>query len=1176
MSPAETDQSPLFSANGTGNQPSPRRSNGFSGSSGGRSKVPRLEFGALSSRTTQSQAKSSSAAASPGARQNQFMMTTTGERSTLRNAKSPWQNRGGVLQNATTSAAPSPWNNARRSRTEAASRPFTLVTATSNARTRRYRPNAVGLMGGSGRRFYRRGGEFDPDKVSQALVSFKEGLIKASANNSGSSSVVRAVKGKIQWGSESRPSRLPRPAQKRQRSDQQKDNQSSDERQEDYEGESHKKRKKVSFNENGEDYDVVVQKISATQYAATPAGKFKSAANRKGTPMPPKRPPVSAVEEAKSPEAEGPAEAEETGTPSSSTLSESLPMKPPGINFRLGDRLKFTAEVKTFDPPLLSPAVQANAFDWSSSDTITRTSTNMYGDGAEWDSMRFEKAKLTMKKPKPIVKDTSDDQGTQEQSTKRTKKAKSTGNDDEQTLDWTCDNCGTINAHDESQCTKCRKTRRSKTNEGWGNLFKDQLKKWKCVACSSQNEQSEKVCKACETARSGYEAEVEASANKKSSTAGQSSSTSAFTFQAQPSGADTQGSSTSSSSKFVFGAPTGKLPMPSGEAEGSGDTNFTFGAPPASSTSTSTMGGFNFATSTPAPIAGTSSTGDFVFGAPKFDKKEDNSKESSSASSPKPFSFGTASKKDNEASASAPASKPTFNFGAPKAGDKTKSDEEDKSKTESTTSFTSGSSSKLSASAKPFTFGATGENGNKNEPGSQPFGSSATSTAQEDDKAKQGGFSFLGSTGAGQDNSGNAPSTSFGSSSAGPAKRSRGYDLGETAKTPGQNAAPAPAPFSFGQDKSSTSGTAATPAPSGPSGSSGGFSFGSSPGAAPAPSAPGFSFTGGASAKDETKTGDSNVSTAQSGPTLFGAPAPPSENKPPFNFGDTPAPVPAKSTGGFAFGANNTSTSATPSFGGTTPAGGMNFGSGQAPTPATESKSFSFGASSQTPAASAPATSFGASAAPAPTTFGAAPGFGGAPAPAPGGFSFGSQAPAPSFGSSQTPGPTPAFGTQAAPPPGFGNQTNAPGFGTSQAPAPTPGFGNQTNAPGFGTSQAPAPTPGFGSNQHFGGAPAASTQPFGSTRGFGSQQTSATPSAGGFNAAAFSGGASQTPGGFGAGATPATGGFGGGPQPGFSQTPGPAGGFGGAPQGGFNIGSAAPKSARGARRIVKAKRPTRG
>uniref|UniRef100_A0A7S4AII5 RanBP2-type domain-containing protein n=1 Tax=Pseudo-nitzschia australis TaxID=44445 RepID=A0A7S4AII5_9STRA len=720
---------------------------------------------------------------------------------------------------------------------------------------------------------------------------------------------------------------------------------------------------------------------------------------------------------------------------------------------------------------------------------------------------------------------------------------------------WKCPSCGYKNNSDESACQnmifdvklnkdrKCSVRRATEvSSEGWGNLFSGYAHlnnpetMIKCHNCGVSNPKDRDTCMACEAKLGG-----ESSSNKNDTTTNKPEPISKKgTSFGGAAGATTSTGGATSSTGFMFGAPASSVassktttggfkfaavPTQSTTSTTTNTGGFQFGAAPApgpsasSATPTTKAGGFKFS-STPAPTPSTSSaatkTGGFQFG---------------SMPAPAPVS----------ASSSPPTgvtSKVAFTFGSSSA----------KAPADSSSKPDSGA---ISTTAPKFSFGAS-----KNITRIPEQESPKIPVKEPIQKRKKDGET---SATQGSDNQQSAPGFSFGNSSA----------VSSTtvpATTSG---------FSFGNTSVPASVAPTTPAATG-------FSFGSNTSAPVLPL--GSVATEGnddASSKKKRRSVDGSTATSSSQPAFsFGsntgseAPAAPI----PLN-NSTPAPAPSAPVPAFTFGKVSTDSSSqvnssttapasisAPSFG-SAPAPPPSFGSTQAPPP-------SFGS------APAPTPSFGST--PAPT-----PSFGSTPAPTP---SFGSTpAPPPSFGS--TPAPPPSFGSTPAPTPSFGS-TPAPAapfsFGSTPATAPAaPAFGSNAPAPVlFGSTPAPAPSSGFGSAQApatFGSTPAAAPAPFGTPApmGFGSSapapfgSTPAAPTQSfGNNATTF--GSPQPL----AGApTPMA--FGGTPAPTQNATPGGFGsGFGQhAPQqqdGGFSLGSsgAAPRgSARGRRRVVRARRP---
>jgi hypothetical protein len=1142
---------------------------------------PRLELKSLSSRMPSSHTTDNTPLITTTA-PNQ--LAVAGERSGLRNETSPWINRSAFQSKATTTAAAH-----SQTKTAPSAQARATVSGASNPRVRNYRPHSVALVGPKTvRRRYRKAvGEFNQDRVAECLFDLKGSILRDIPKES---TAVLAVRGIVQWGSSSESHRLPRPTAKRQRLEQ-TTQVGRDGGEEDYDGDSRKKRKKVSFDEQGDEENAVVSRITPV---GTPAATFKSVASRQHTPMPKKTETNTTPVSFESPTAASADESddEKAATPSSHPL-DSLPEKAPILKFKLGSPLNFTVKVETFDLTRLPPSTESSKLSYNRTDSVPPKCKMTYQNATEWEDIHVAKPPSPEKRKPADSVSTSDDKEKSEQLTKRARQEQLDNDVEEKAPDWLCSKCNTANDNDESKCTNCGAFRTIKSAPtGWGDLFKGQTEnKWQCLACYVWNDDRLGACSSCETIK-GQDGK-----KPKSSPADKAPATST----AAPSfSIGTQAASDSSTTKnLVFGAPQGKLPVPTGKPE---EPKFSFGSTPGASSSSTTTGGFSFGSSEPAPAP---STGGFIFGATKTEDKDDG-KKGESAPASAPFVFGA--KPAETTTPSAPAPSVGFSFGSPQPPKRDDTSTPELTfKAQAPAPATEGAKSGTggSAPAKPFVFGKpNGENGDKKPGDIKPFLFGAnTSTGEETEEsgAAKGGFSFASSSGSGDQTEGTkAPSLAFGSADASPNKRSSSAVDSEESKTTNQppTAAPAPAPFSFGGQDSKT--PAPAPAfkfggtPAADSGvtapaSAGGFSFGSPP--APGGSNGGSTLPFPSASKSEPSSSTSQKppgqengdSGSQGGPTLLGAPpSAANSSSAPFSFGSTPS-APDNAAGGTfggssgpPFGSNSVSKPAP--FGGSVPApapaGGMQFGS-PAPAPAAGSNTFTFGASSQKPASSAPTgfggapsttpavtSGFGASpSAPAPATgrFGSAPapatatgGFGAmpsAPAPATGRFGATPSAPAPATGGfGATPSaPAPATGgfgaTPSAPPPATGGFGAAP---SAAAPAPRFGFGS---APAFGSAQSHTPNkpaaPAFGANSNppsttgFGAAPAA----------FGSQTPSATTQ--GFNAAAFGGSSNPAQGGF--GSTPAptagfgVGGFGAPPQTvGFTQqTPAPSGGFGG-------------------------------
>lgn len=778
-------------------------------------------------------------------------------------------------------------------------------------------------------------------------------------------------------------------------------------------------------------------------------------------------------------------------------------------------------------------------------------------------------------------------------------------------------------------------TKRSRPDT-WGDTFKDHNKGWKCEVCMSRNPEIEQVqCRSCETPRPGREDDATEGGEASAPPVAASGSIGAggFSFGAST----TTTASSGGGFSFGTGPPSEATPRPfsfgnnnASSAEGASGvssavhTGFSFGAAKSDDTT--------------SPAEQSSKKLRFSLGSSDGgdggdDKKKEQDESKPAAATASGFSFGSAAKpaaqEESKEEESKPVATPGFSFGvAAKPAQEEKKDETAEKDTKTATpGFSFGSAtkpaddddkeeeSKPAATTPGFSFGAAAASGST---GGFSLGSSAAAkpsdskddTATESEKkdaaepAKEttdakttpgagfafgtkpapktepkpatGGFSF-GGTSTAESGDSTAPATegkaskstfSFGGTK--PSESSQGSD---TPATDSNAMGPPPSrPFTFGG--STTPAPAPVPTDSGPSL----FSFGGTS------AAPAASTTQAAT----TTTGANETTTTSS--SLFGnlTPAPTQnadgdskkkrraeDDRPSasgdaastssFTFGTAPAPsTTAPASIGSTFG-----TSTTPAA--TTPGTDQPFAFGQAATAdaSTPAQPFTFG---QTPAntPAAPPTnppSFGGQTAPSSgfgqqQNGGSSNPFGGSTAttPAPAAMSFGSatpaaQAPAPSvsfnFGTSNpTLGATPSFGTPAPPPSGTSTQPGfSGGFGSAQPSAPFGGAPSASSGftPGsFGTAPAPATIPGGG----FGG-------------GFGSQAAPA-PAVNGFGGAGFGGATSTTPN------VPT----GGGATGGFSM--GTASGGGGFSMGTSGGGGSSRGSARGRRRIVRAKRPGSG
>ncbi|KAI0670641.1 hypothetical protein C8Q78DRAFT_1079583 [Trametes maxima] len=460
----------------------------------------------------------------------------------------------------------------------------------------------------------------------------------------------------------------------------------------------------------------------------------------------------------------------------------------------------------------------------------------------------------------------------------------------------------------------------------------------------------------------------------------------------------------------------------------------------------------------PAPVP---ASAPFSFGAPAKPVEPP-------ASSPSPFSFGTGTSSTTTA---VPATAPPFSFGASKA--------DIPKEPENKPLFGT------SEQTKPSLFGAPA-------PTSSPFGGSQPSSASAE-TAPKSPFTFGQPTQATTSAPTiEAPKPLFPSTSSG---SSGGFSFGASAApaavpaAPATPATPAKSPFSFGASPATPPVTSATdnkPA----------FSFGA-PSPAPQVSAPTTLFGG--------PSGGSNGADVLNKPFSFGAPARPAtppgheqemrmEESPTRGAGMNINGHEQKPSMGFSFGAPSGSQGVSPfgqpsqvasspfsfsaktetktepkpaapfSFASSTSTGG-GFGFGQKPgesaqspiSPAPFGSSAPFGESaSNTPTASAPAFSFGASSAPS-------GGFGQSASSTPASPStFGQPAPF-AFG-------TPTSTTAPSNPFAFGSQPASPATSTSGLPQP-PG---SSGGPGFAFGQ-PSPATSQAPASPFGAAPPAPT-----------------------------------------------------------------------------------------------------